>query len=100
MKIYSILKFTLFMVVLLAVIYPMAILDNNWSPIKEKENNYRKRKSGGYQKIGQKFDKSNYFWGRPSIVDYNAAGRGEAIGPSNPDYLVGKKESFNRASLS
>jgi hypothetical protein len=51
MKIYSILKFTLFMVVLLAVIYPMAILDNNWSPIKEKENGYRKRKSGGYQKL-------------------------------------------------
>jgi hypothetical protein len=26
-------------------------LDNNWSPIKEKENGYRKRKSGGYQKL-------------------------------------------------
>ena len=43
----------------------------------------------GYQKIGQKFDKSNYFWGRPSAVDYNAAGSaGSNKGPSNADYLV------------
>jgi K+-transporting ATPase ATPase C chain len=43
----------------------------------------------GYQKIGQKFDKSMYFWGRPSAVDYNAAGSaGSNKGPSNPDYLV------------
>ena len=43
----------------------------------------------GYQKIGQKFDKANYFWGRPSAVDYNAAGSaGSNKGPSNSDYLA------------
>ena len=43
----------------------------------------------GYQKIGQKFDKANYFWGRPSAVDYNAAGSaGSNKGPSNADYLA------------
>ena len=38
--------------------------------------------------IGQKFTDDKYFWGRPSAVDYNAAGSaGSNKGPSNPDYL-------------
>jgi K+-transporting ATPase ATPase C chain len=42
----------------------------------------------GYANIGQKFTKDKYFWGRPSAVDYNAAGSaGSNKGPSNPDYL-------------
>jgi len=42
----------------------------------------------GYELIGQKFTKDKYFWGRPSAVDYNAAGSGGSNkGPSNPDYL-------------
>lgn len=42
----------------------------------------------GYSRIGQKFTDDNYFWGRPSAVDYNAAGSaGSNKGPSNPDYL-------------
>jgi K+-transporting ATPase ATPase C chain len=42
----------------------------------------------GYEKIGQKFTDDKYFWGRPSAVDYNAAGSaGSNKGPSNPDYL-------------
>ncbi|MDB5207927.1 MAG: potassium-transporting ATPase subunit [Flavisolibacter sp.] len=42
----------------------------------------------GYANIGQKFTNDNYFWGRPSAVDYNAAGSaGSNKGPSNPDYL-------------
>lgn len=41
-----------------------------------------------YSNIGQKFDKDEYFWSRPSAVDYNAAGAGGSNkGPSNPDYL-------------
>ncbi|MCE3074175.1 K(+)-transporting ATPase subunit C [Chryseobacterium gwangjuense] len=41
-----------------------------------------------YANIGQKFDKDEYFWSRPSAVDYNAAGAGGSNkGPSNPDYL-------------
>ncbi|MBK9046797.1 MAG: K(+)-transporting ATPase subunit C [Bacteroidetes bacterium] len=43
----------------------------------------------GYENIGQKFTDPKYFWGRPSAVDYNAAGScGSNKGPSNPDYLV------------
>jgi len=42
----------------------------------------------GYERIGQKFTEDKYFWGRPSAVDYNAAGSGGSNkGPSNPDYL-------------
>jgi K+-transporting ATPase ATPase C chain len=38
--------------------------------------------------VGQKFTEDKYFWGRPSAVDYNAAGSaGSNKGPSNPDYL-------------
>ena len=42
----------------------------------------------GYANIGQKFTEDRYFWGRPSAVDYNAAGSGGSNkGPSNPDYI-------------
>ncbi len=90
-NIFSILKFTLFLVVLLAVIYPMAIFGiAQLAPNKgEGETVTVNGKVVGYQKIGQKFDKSNYFWGRPSAVDYNAAGSaGSNKGPSNSDYLA------------
>ena len=79
------------MVVLLAVIYPMAIFGiAQLAPNKGKgETVTVNGKVVGYQKIGQKFDKSNYFWGRPSAVDYNAAGSGGSNkGASNPDYLA------------
>jgi K+-transporting ATPase ATPase C chain len=43
----------------------------------------------GYKLIGQKFTEDKYFQGRPSAVDYNAAGSGGSNkGPSNPDYLL------------
>jgi len=46
-------------------------------------------KTVGYKRIGQKFDKPGFFWGRPSAVDYNAAASaGSNKGPSNVDYLA------------
>jgi len=43
----------------------------------------------GYENIGQKFTKDEYFWGRPSAVDYNAAGSGGSNkGPYAPDFLA------------
>lgn len=42
----------------------------------------------GFANVGQKFTKDEYFWSRPSAVDYNAAGSaGSNKGPTNPDYL-------------
>lgn len=90
-NIFSILKFTLLLVVLFSVIYTMAILGiAQFAPNKGKgETISVNGKVVGYQKTGQKFDKSNYFWGRPSAVDYNAAGSaGSNKGPSNPEYLA------------
>lgn len=42
----------------------------------------------GWKLVGQKFTDNKYFSGRPSAVDYNAAGSGGSNkGPTNPDYL-------------
>ncbi len=43
----------------------------------------------GYEHIGQLFTNDAYFQGRPSAVDYNAAGSaGSNKGGSNPEYLA------------
>ncbi|WBA41214.1 K(+)-transporting ATPase subunit C [Hymenobacter canadensis] len=43
----------------------------------------------GYDNVGQNFTRPEYFQGRPSAVDYNAAGSaGSNKGPSNPEYLA------------
>lgn len=42
-----------------------------------------------YANVGQQFTLPQYFHGRPSAVDYNAAGSGGSNkGPNNPEYLV------------
>lgn len=90
-NIFSILKFTSLMVVLLAVIYPLSIYGiAQLAPNQGKgETVSINGKVVGYQKIGQKFDRSDYFWGRPSAIDYNAAGSaGSNKGPSNAEYLA------------
>jgi len=41
-----------------------------------------------YSDVGQKFDADQYFWSRPSAVNYNAAAAGASNkGPYNNDYL-------------
>ncbi len=90
-NIISILKFTVLIVILFAVIYPLTILGiAQFAPNQGKgETISVNGKVVGYQKIGQKFDKANYFWGRPSAVDYNAAGSGGSNkGASNAEYLA------------
>ncbi|NHM04104.1 K(+)-transporting ATPase subunit C [Flavobacterium celericrescens] len=90
-NIISIIKFTVLIVILFAVVYPLAMLGiAQLAPNQGKgETISVNGKVVGYQKIGQKFDKANYFWGRPSAADYNAAGSaGSNKGPSNADYLA------------
>jgi potassium-transporting ATPase KdpC subunit len=84
------LKLTVVMIILLAVLYPLLIsLIGKATPGAGKgETISVNGKVVGYEKIGQKFTDDKYFWGRPSAVDYNAAGSaGSNKGPSNPDYL-------------
>ena len=84
------LRLTLLMVILCAVIYPLLIaaigkLTPGGGKGKTLSVNGR---VVGYENVGQKFTDDQYFWGRPSAVDYNAAGSaGSNKGPSNPDYL-------------
>jgi K+-transporting ATPase ATPase C chain len=84
------LKLTLLMIVLCSAIYPLLIAgiskaaDGKGGGAKALVNG----KIVGYANVGQKFTEDKYFWGRPSAVDYNAAGSGGSNkGPSNPDYL-------------
>lgn len=84
------LKLTLLMIVLCAVVYPLLIAGiGKATPGGGKgETVSVNGKVVGYEKIGQQFTEDKYFWGRPSAVDYNAAGSaGSNKGPSNPDYL-------------
>jgi potassium-transporting ATPase KdpC subunit len=47
----------------------------------------------GSRLIAQKFIRDEYFWPRPSAVDYNAASTGGSnFGPSNPDLLKAVRE--------
>ena len=83
-------RLTVILIIILAVIYPLLIAAvgkftiGNGGAEKLSVNG----KVVGYANIGQKFTEDKYFRGRPSAVDYNAAGSGGSNkGPSNPDYL-------------
>lgn len=50
----------------------------------------------GYANIGQKFTDDKYFWGRPSALDYNAAGSaGSNKSTSNPGYIQVVKDRID-----
>lgn len=84
------LKLTAVLVVLTAGIYPLLIAGvSKLAPGKgDGVTVSQNGKVVGYANIGQKFSDDKYFQGRPSAVDYNAAGSGGSNkGPSNEDYL-------------
>jgi potassium-transporting ATPase KdpC subunit len=84
------LRLTLVMIILCAVLYPLLIAAvGKATPGGGKGKTLSVNgKVVGYALVGQKFTDDKYFWGRPSAVDYNAAGSaGSNKGPSNPDYL-------------
>ena len=84
------LRLTLVLIVLLCIIYPIsiAIAGKLAAGNGGGEKIVKNGKTIGYELLGQSFTKPEYFWGRPSAVNYNAAGSaGSNKGPSNPDYL-------------
>jgi K+-transporting ATPase ATPase C chain len=87
----SSLKLTAVMIILCSVLYPLLIAGiAKTTPGGGKGETLEVNgKVVGYANIGQKFTDDKYFRGRPSAVDYNAAGSGGSNkGPSNPDYLT------------
>jgi K+-transporting ATPase ATPase C chain len=84
------LKLTVVMLILCSVLFPLLIAGiGKATPGGGKGKTLSVNgKVVGYELVGQKFTDDKYFWGRPSAVDYNAAGSaGSNKGPSNPDYL-------------
>ena len=84
------LKLTIVMILICSGLYPLLIAGiGKATPGSGKgETISANGRVVGYEKVGQKFTDDKYFQGRPSAVDYNAAGSaGSNKGPSNPDYL-------------
>lgn len=84
------LKLTLVLIILCAILFPLLIAGiGKVTPGGGKGKTVSANgRVVGYENIGQKFTEDKYFWGRPSAVDYNAAGSaGSNKGSSNPDYL-------------
>lgn len=92
------LKLTLVMIILCSVLFPLLIAGiaklapGGGGGETLKVNG----KVVGYANVGQKFTQDKYFQGRPSAVDYNAAGSGGSNkGPSNPEYLQTVQERID-----
>jgi K+-transporting ATPase ATPase C chain len=87
-------KITLVLLILCVIIYPLIVFgvgqlafnkQANGSLIKDSKGNVI-----GSELIGQQFTMPEYFHGRPSAVDYNAAGSGASnLGPTNPQLIEG-----------
>lgn len=84
-------RLTLVLLVLCAVVYPALI----WAGAQlapgagQGVTVSQNGRVVGFANVGQKFDRPDYFNGRPSAVDYNAAGSaGSNKGPTNPEYLA------------
>jgi K+-transporting ATPase ATPase C chain len=89
--------FTLVTLVLFGAVYPLFV----WGVAQvvfpgKAEGSFVRRADGtlqGSELVGQVFTRPEYFHGRPSGVDYNAASTGgTSYGPSNPDHLAAVQE--------
>ncbi|SDI58804.1 K+-transporting ATPase ATPase C chain [Chryseobacterium taeanense] len=82
------LKLTLVMLVIVGIYSGIVYAGSKILPTQGNAEiiNYKGQKF--YANIGQEFKSAKYFHGRPSAVDYNAAGSaGSNKGPSNEEYL-------------
>ena len=90
-QLFSALRLTLALMVLCCVLYPALV----WAVAQLAPGQgagvqiSRNGRVVGFANVGQKFDKPEYFNGRPSAADYHAdASSGSNKGPSNPEYLA------------
>lgn len=82
-------KLTIVTLIFLCVIYPAIVwLIAQLAPNSGQGKMITANGKAFYVNVGQKFTEDQYFWSRPSAVEYNAAGSGGSNkGPSNPEYL-------------
>ncbi|WP_428330126.1 K(+)-transporting ATPase subunit C [Mucilaginibacter sp.] len=83
-------KITIILIIIVSGLYPLAIsaIGKLTPGNGDGETVTYKGRVVGYANVGQKFTKDEYFWSRPSAVDYKAdASAGSNKGPTNPDYL-------------
>jgi K+-transporting ATPase ATPase C chain len=89
--------FTLVTLVLFGALYPLFVWGVAQTVFPGKaEGSFVRSEDGtiqGSELVGQVFTRPEYFYGRPSGVDYNAASTGGTnYGPSNPDHLAAVRE--------
>ena len=85
------LKLTAILILICSVIYPLAIaIISHLAPGHgDGQTISYNNQIVGYKNIGQNFTDDSFFQGRPSAVNYNAAGSGGSNkGGSNADYLL------------
>jgi len=95
-------KLTLIFILLCSVLYPLFISAvARLAPGQGRgETISVNGKIVGYERVGQKFTNDKYFQGRPSAVDYNAAGSaGSNKGPTNTDYLKSVQDRIDTFML-
>lgn len=91
-------KLTVVLILICSVLYPLLIAGvAQLAPGKGNGETIKLNgQTAGYANIGQQFRQDRYFHGRPSAVNYNAAGSGGSNkGPSNPDYLKTVQERID-----
>lgn len=85
------LRLNFIMLFLFGGVYPFAIIGIGQLAMPNKADGSPITLNGriiGFENVGQGFEQSEYFWPRPSAVDYNAASTGGSNkGPTNPDHL-------------
>lgn len=89
--------------ILLGLVYPLAITGIAQITMPQKANGSLIELDGkivGSSLIGQKFDKPEYFYSRPSAVDYNAANSGASnLGPSSKKLIERVKKDIIKENL-
>ncbi|WPO83670.1 potassium-transporting ATPase subunit C [Chryseobacterium sp. JJR-5R] len=84
----SALRLTLVMLVIVGIYSGIVYAGSKILPTQGNAEIIRYKGQKFYANIGQDFKSPKYFHGRPSAVDYNAAGSaGSNKGPSNEEYL-------------
>ncbi len=83
-------RLTMLTILLFAVAYPLLVwLVAQSRPSQGKGELIYQKGKAYYANVGQAFSDDKYFWSRPSMVDYNAAGSaGSNKGPTNEEYLA------------